>query len=125
MRTVRLLRFLESHGAVRNPADAGILSLRPLYTPETAVLNPALVDLWGTILSFRIEPDAKAGYRVILSGEQFLTFRLVQLGTETIEEARRDLDGLRQMLASHRYCGEEDTRSHLREAEDLIAPKGK
>ena len=66
-------------------ADAGIGSLRPLYTPETAAVNPALVGLWvdGGI-TFRIEPDAKAGYRVILSGEQYLTFRLVQLGTETI-----------------------------------------
>jgi hypothetical protein len=29
-------------------AKAGIVSLRPLYTPETAVLNPAIVDLWSS-----------------------------------------------------------------------------
>src|ERR1035441_6833070 len=85
-------------------ADAGILSLRPLYTPETAVLNPALVDLWGTILSFRIEPDAKAGYRVILSGEQFLTFRLVQLGTETIADCEFPDKPFEPRLPMHRFA---------------------
>lgn len=85
-------------------ADGGIASLRPLYTPETAVLNPALVDLWvdgGT--SFRIEPDDKAGYQVILGGEQFLAFRLVQLGSETIADIVFPSKLFEPRLPMHRF----------------------
>jgi hypothetical protein len=74
-------------------AHAGLVSLRPLYTPETAVLNPALIDLWtekGSFLSitFRIEPDGDSGYRVVEPHDQkeFVTIHLVQLGGETIAD---------------------------------------
>lgn len=74
-------------------AEAGIVSLRPLYTPETAFLNPAIVDLWSSTghdslfhLTFRIEPDGDTGYQVSGREEQFATVHLVQLGGETIAD---------------------------------------
>ncbi|MCX6629841.1 MAG: hypothetical protein NTW28_19660 [Candidatus Solibacter sp.] len=68
-------------------ADAGIVSLRPLYTPETAVLNPALVDLWTDKgITFRIEADGDTGYQVVVDREQVATIHLVQLGGETIAD---------------------------------------
>jgi hypothetical protein len=72
-------------------AEAGIVSLRPLYTPETAVLNPVIVDLWSTgnppfQITFRVEPDGDTGYRVSGPEEQFAAVHLVQLGGETIAD---------------------------------------
>ncbi len=77
-------------------ADAGTVSLRPLYTEETAVSNPALVDLWQQgesdctflCISFRIQPDGDSGYHVILGQEQqpAMTLHLVQIGGETVAD---------------------------------------
>jgi hypothetical protein len=73
-------------------ADAGILSLRPIYTPETAAVNPALVDLWTETtehsfgITFRIEADGDTGYQVVSGREQVATIHLVQLGGETIAD---------------------------------------
>lgn len=46
-------------------AEAGIVSLHPLYTTETAVRNPALVGLWTGDFTIRIGPDGEAAYGVI------------------------------------------------------------
>src|ERR1039458_7331750 len=73
-------------------AEAGVVSLRPLYTQETAVLNPALVDLWTTEqedwfhVTFRIESGSDKGYRVVSDQEEIAAIHLVQLGGETIAD---------------------------------------
>ncbi len=71
--------------------EAGIVSLRPLYTSETTVLNPALTGLWTDAegefgITFRIQPDVDSGYEVLAGGQKFLAFHLVPLGGETIAD---------------------------------------
>jgi hypothetical protein len=74
--------------AVLCAGETRLVALRPLYTPETAVLNSALPDLWGDLFSFRIEPDGAGGYKVKdpTGGQDYASFHLVQLGGETIAD---------------------------------------
>lgn len=81
--------------------NAVIISLRPLYAPETTVLNPALVGLWTDggkeflRVTFRIEPDGDSGYQVVVDQKEIMTLHLVQLGGENIADivisVRQDL----------------------------------
>jgi hypothetical protein len=68
--------------------ESAFVALRPLYTPETAVLNPALVDLWGNFFSFRVEPDGQRGYilKDPTDEQEIGRFHLVQLGGETVAD---------------------------------------
>jgi hypothetical protein len=68
--------------------ESEFVALRPLYTTETAVLNPALVDLWSNILSFRVEPDGHRGYvlKDPTDEQEIGRFHLVQLGGETVAD---------------------------------------
>jgi tetratricopeptide (TPR) repeat protein len=74
-------------------AEAGLAALRPLHTPATAVLNPALVDVWTQAdekqllaITFRIEPDGDTGYRVMADRASVADRHPVQLGGETIAD---------------------------------------
>ena len=89
-------------------ADADMVSLHPLYTPETAVLNPALVDLWADAdkdawlrFTFRIEPDGDTGYQILLERKKIATLHLVQLGGETIADMVVIQESLVPQLSLH------------------------
>jgi hypothetical protein len=90
-------------------ADAGVVSLRPLYTQETAVLNPALVDLWTDKqnkedwfnVTFRIESGSDKGYRVVYGQEEIAAIHLVQLGGETIADIVFGQQSLFPQLSVH------------------------
>ena len=67
-----------------------VVSLHPLYTPETEVRKPALEDLWtedpGIItINFRLEPDKAGGYQVVM-GKPAAELHFVQLGKETLAD---------------------------------------
>jgi hypothetical protein len=68
--------------------ETPLLALHPLYTPGAAVLNPALVDMWGDLFSFRIEPDGDGGYHVtdISDGQNYAQFHLVRIGGESVAD---------------------------------------
>jgi hypothetical protein len=68
--------------------EAPFVALRPIYTLETAVVNPTIVGVWTNFFTFRIEPDGKAGYKVTDpgDGQEYAKFHLLQFGGDTIAD---------------------------------------